>query len=333
MHTNIIDWYKLNKRNLAFREYSDPYAIWVSEIMAQQTQINTMLPYFEKWMKHFPTIQICADANIDDILKLWQGLGYYRRARNLHEGCQFIVKHFNGIFPDNYSDIRKVPGIGDYTASAILSIAFNKMYPAVDGNVLRVVSRVIESFDDISLSRTKSKIHSIVSEWMSDCSNCDYSSFTQGLMEIGATICTPKTPKCEECPLKMKCTSYSKNTVSSIPYKSPKKSVPTHSIFTYIIIHDNKILVSEDWSDGLMIGYFRLPYYSSRNQDLIINENYLGNVKHTFSHKKWDLFVYRADLSNPNNIPPHAKWIELAHMHQLPWSTAYLKIIKKYLKD
>jgi A/G-specific adenine glycosylase len=332
MHNDIIDWYKLNKRNLAFREYSDPYAIWVSEIMAQQTQIITMLPYFEKWMSSFPTIQMCADADIDDILKLWQGLGYYRRARNLHEGCQFIVKQFNGVFPDNYIDIRKVPGIGDYTASAILSIAFNKMYPAVDGNVLRVVSRITESFDDVSLNRTKSKIHSIVAEWMMECSNCDYSSFTQGLMEVGATICTPKAPKCENCPLKMRCKSYYNNTVSSIPYKSPKKSIPTHSIFTYIIIHNNKILVSEDWSDGLMIGYYRLPNFNASNQGLITNKKYLGRAKHTFSHKKWDLTIYEADLSNPNKTPSHTKWIELSRVHNLPWSTAYLKIIAKYLK-
>ena len=251
----LTSWFRKNHRDLPFRKNKDPYSIWVSEIMAQQTRIETMIPYYERWMKDYPTILDLANAPIEKVLKSWEGLGYYNRARKLYEGAIQVIDEYNGVLPSNLDELLKIKGIGPYTAGAIASIAFNQKTPAVDGNVLRVITRLLEIEDDISKPTTVKKVYEIVYDFMDD----HYSEFTEGLMELGALICTPLNPKCNECPLNHKCMSYQKNTQLNYPIKTKAKKNPILSFKTLMIIKDSKILLSKDDRDGLMKDFYRLP--------------------------------------------------------------------------
>lgn len=333
MYLKIVQWYQKNKRDLIFRKYTDPYAIWVSEIMAQQTQIETMLPYFERWMKKYPTISSCASAHINEVLKMWEGLGYYRRAKLLHQGCNYVLKNHSGIFPTDYIDIHKIPGIGEYTAAALYSIVFNGKKAAIDGNVIRIVSRVNEIQDNSASVKTKKKITEIVEGWMSDCVQCNYSDFTQGLMEIGALICTPKNPKCIECPLKEECLAFTNETQLNYPVKVQKKVSPVLEYDVLIIEKDNKLLVTENWSDGLMIGLTRLPQID-RSQLYTFNIiDTIGEMTHIFSHKKWLLTIHVCAIDNAFEIPSSWRWLNIEDINITPFITAHKKIITNYFNN
>jgi A/G-specific adenine glycosylase len=330
MYEEIVTWYTQNKRDLLFRKYSDPYAVWVSEIMAQQTKIETMLPYFERWMKQFPTIASCASASENNVLKMWEGLGYYRRAKLLHKGCAHILNNHSGIFPVEYDDILNIPGIGDYTAAAIYSIVFNGKKAAIDGNVIRIVSRVFEIKNDSTSVKTKKEILTTVDSWMSECKVCNYSDFTQGLMEIGALICTPKSPKCSICPLKEKCSAFLHDTQLDYPKRPQKKVSPVFEYDVLIINKNNKLLVSEDWSDGLMIGLTRLPQVTRENLHQFNIINNLGELTHVFSHKKWKLTIYIASLKEGFSIPKSWHWLDSTEAEATPFITAHKKILASY---
>ncbi len=332
MYYEITDWYEKNKRDLPFRYYSEPYPVWVSEIMAQQTKIETMIPYFLNWMDLFPTIESCASAPLTSILKAWEGLGYYRRARFLHLGCKYIVENHNGVFPSEYRDIIKIPGIGEYTASAISSIVYNQKRAAVDGNVLRVVSRVIEYDQSIDTATARQHVSKVVTEWMSESHLCDCSSFTQGLMEIGALVCLPANPLCDECPLKMKCGAYKNDTWTGYPIRKKSNRVPSYDYDVFLVIKENRLLVSEDWSDGLMLGLLRLPQHPINNAHPFVDAEYKGTASHIYSHKKWRMNVFVAALKEETFIPQHTKWVSFDSVYEYPWITAHKKIIQTYLQ-
>lgn len=329
MYKEIVDWYSLNKRELEFRKYNDPYAVWVSEIMAQQTKIDTMLPYFKNWMNKFPTINDCADARLDEIIKAWEGLGYYRRAKLLHQGCNHLKNHHNSIFPSDLDEILAIPGIGDYTASAISSIVFNQPNPAIDGNVIRIVSRVFSITEDSTKSVTKKIIFNAVKTWMYECNDCDYSSFTQGLMEIGALVCTPKSPKCTICPLNFQCSAYKNNNPEQFPIKPNKKSIPVLEYAVFIVKNNSKILVSKNWEDGLMEDLFRLPQVNLSDTKKYNNLNFLGKHNHIFSHKKWILSVYTVNHQSFQTNDSWV-WIDFNQLRELPLITAHKRILEKY---
>lgn len=324
----LIDWYRKNKRDLPFRLNKDPYSVWVSEIMAQQTRIDTMLPYYDRWMKQFPDVITCAEADENDILKAWEGLGYYRRAKMLWAGAKLVVDGYGGVFPSNYDDIKKIPGIGDYTAAAISSIAFDQPVAAVDGNVLRVVSRVLMSERDIAKDATKKYVAQVLEEWMA---GSDPSDFTQGLMELGALVCKVAAPECEKCPISKYCLSYKTNSQSNYPVKSASKKPAKESYTVHIVIDKGNLLVSKDWSDGLMEGYLRLPQVEDDSQYFDINET-LFTHKHVFSHKIWSLTVARSNIREGVELSSYWKWIPLAEVEIQPWISAHRKILQKYLK-
>lgn len=256
----LCEWFIENHRKLPFRESKKPYSIWVSEIMAQQTRIDTMIPYYERWMQDYPTIEELSKAPIEKVLKSWEGLGYYNRARKLHEGANQVMKNYGGELPCDVQELEKIAGIGPYTAGAIASIAFNLKAPAVDGNVLRVASRLYELEDDISKPKTVKKVREIVAKWME---NSNPSDFTQGLMELGALICTPTIIKCNECPLNHKCMSYAHHTQMLYPIKTKAKKSPEFSYKTLLVVNNHQILMSKDDSDGLMKDFYRLPQYEN----------------------------------------------------------------------
>ena len=326
---NIVHWYRKNKRDLSFRKSNDPYSIWVSEIMAQQTKIDTMIPYYNRWMEMFPDIKTLSIAPLDQLLKAWEGLGYYRRVRMMHEASKYIMDNYNGKFPSNIDDIKKIKGIGDYTAAAIASIAFEVKEPAVDGNVLRVMTRYLADESDISKIKTKKAIKNQLYELMGDSS---FGDFTQGLMELGALVCTVKKPKCQVCPLKNDCLSYKDNIQEQFPINLSEKKVESINLNVYIIQKDKRILISRDWSDGLMEGYVRLPQKEDGLDHLFYDIKFLTNARHIYSHRIWNMIVYTG-LAKDHlaDFPKEYFWEEISRVQQLAWISAHRKLIEKYI--
>ncbi|MEG0176431.1 A/G-specific adenine glycosylase [Anaerorhabdus sp.] len=320
VNEKIENWYDENKRELPFRKTNDPYSIWVSEIMAQQTRIDTMIPYYNRWMTKWPTIESLANADINDVLHLWQGLGYYNRARKLHEGAITIKERFNGIFPNNLDDILSINGIGEYTAGAILSVCFNKEQPAVDGNVFRVVTRVKAWDDDITKQATRKKVTMLCAKWMKDSQP---SKFTQGLMEIGAMVCTPKNPSCLLCPLVDDCKAHKLGEEEKYPVKTKAKAPQELEVYTYVLINNDEICISQDDSDGLMKDLYRLPQFSSA---LNIETTKLKKRKHVFSHRIWQMNCFYKELDNKIQLD-HCKWIKINDLKQYPLVTAHKKLL------
>ncbi len=222
--TSLLDWYVNRRRDLPWRRSSDPYHIWLSEVMLQQTRVETVLPYFERFLARFPRLEILAAASEDDVLALWSGLGYYRRARSLREGARIVVERHGGEFPRDYREALDLPGIGPYTAAAILSIAYGIPHPVVDGNVERVVTRMHRIADNPKKTSTRRQIETVLREWIPVDRPSD---FNQGMMELGATVCTPTSPRCEDCPVIEHCAGHRERDAPSYPWMpARRKPVP-----------------------------------------------------------------------------------------------------------
>ena len=239
IHSKLIAWYRTNKRDLPWRQTTDPYQIWLSEIILQQTRVAQGLDYYLKFIEHYPTIFELAKAPEDEVLKDWQGLGYYSRARNLHTTAKEIVKNYKGNFPNKYEDIKKLKGVGDYTAAAIASFAYKDQYPVVDGNVYRFLSRLFGVTTPIDTSQGKKDFSQLAKQLLG---NHDSSIFNQAIMEFGALQCCPKNPNCSTCPLQSKCSAIETNTVANLPVKQGKTKVRKRH-FTYLIIEDDSYLL------------------------------------------------------------------------------------------
>lgn len=224
---NLINWYKINQRDLPWRMNRDPYRVWVSEIMLQQTKVDTVIPYFYRFMEKFPTLEDLAAADEQEVLKAWEGLGYYSRARNLQNAVREVVAEYGGEVPTNPKDLGALKGVGPYTKGAILSIAFNQAEPAVDGNVMRVFSRVLRIEEDITLQRTKKLFEAYVKEMID---KDDPSSFNQAVMELGALICTPKSPACLFCPVQEQCSAFAEGVQEELPIKKKAKKAKNASL-------------------------------------------------------------------------------------------------------
>lgn len=316
--TQLNQWYQADHRDLPFRRLNDPYAIWVSEVMAQQTRIESMLPYYERWMNKWPSIESLAQAKIEDVLHLWQGLGYYNRARKLHEGAKQICELYHGKMPETKEELLKIPGIGPYTAGAVLSICFNQKEAAVDGNVLRVISRLDEMQEDVSSSKVQKQISKRVEELMEEPS-----IFTQALMELGARVCTPKNPSCFLCPVNEHCSSYQKGTQENYPVKKPKKKPIELEVYTYLIVSDHCVLLSSDDSDGLMKGLKRLPQFDA---PLLIDAKPMMEMKHVFSHRIWKMKIYHSDKKAELE---NCFWCPVDQLDEVSMVTAHRKILQR----
>jgi len=232
----LIDWYNHNKRQLPWRETKDPYKIWLSEVILQQTRIDQGFAYYLRFTEKFPTIYHLAAAPEDEVLKLWQGLGYYSRARNLHFAAKTVVEKFDGKFPDNYSDILTLKGVGPYTAAAIASIAFSQAFPVVDGNVMRVISRWFTIEEAVNSTSGRKKIETIVQELIA---GHPPATFNQAMMEFGALFCTPKKPDCESCIFNHACLAFQKGLVGKLPVKV-KNQAPKKRYFNYLVVISGK---------------------------------------------------------------------------------------------
>jgi A/G-specific adenine glycosylase len=254
---SLLAWYDKHRRILPWRGAPDPYRVWISEIMLQQTQVDTVIPYYHRFLERFPTVEALAAASVDEVLKTWENLGYYARARHLHRAAQVIVEKYNGVIPDAWEAIIALPGIGDYTAGAILSIAFEQPLPAVDGNVRRVLSRLFAIREPLNEPNTQKALHGLA---VSIIPKKAPGSFNQALMDLGAGICTPKSPVCADCPLRRLCKARQGGLQDRLPV-SEKKPLPPHKRVTAAVIRNRQgqMLIVQRPVRGLLASLWKLP--------------------------------------------------------------------------
>jgi len=305
-------WYNNAKRSLPWRNTSDPYKIWLSEIILQQTRVDQGMAYYYKFIETFPRIDYLADAEERLVLKLWEGLGYYSRARNLHKTAQIIVDQYNSIFPDNYNDLLKLKGVGPYTAAAIASIAFNEPVVAIDGNVLRVASRVFLIEDPVDKVITLKTIRSVLQEFID---KEDPGTFNQAMMELGATICIPKNPKCDTCPISEHCLGLAIGRQNYLPKKAGKVKVK-NEYFNYLVPDlEGKTEILKR-NSGIWIGLYQFPLVVSNDrlldkceiEDELIDKGYESvlnltasqMVNHVLTHKKIKARFWSFETSSIN---------------------------------
>ncbi|KAF2329603.1 A/G-specific adenine glycosylase [Flavobacterium ginsenosidimutans] len=262
-HNILIKWYLQNKRDLPWRKTVNPYQIWLSEIMLQQTRVAQGMPYFFSFTKEFPTVKDLADAPEEKVLKLWQGLGYYSRARNLHKTAQYISNDLNGVFPDSYKELLKLKGVGEYTAAAIASFSYNESVPVVDGNVFRVLSRYFDIESDIALPATKKEFTALAQELMP---KDNPAIFNQAIMEFGALQCVPKSPNCSNCDFNDSCLALQKGKVNQLPVKSKKVKV-TNRYFNYLILEDveGNTLIQKRSEKGIWHNLYEFPLLETQS--------------------------------------------------------------------
>lgn len=303
MGVPLVEWYRKNKRELPWRDIRDPYRIWISEIMLQQTRVEAVKPFYARFLEALPTVSDLANAEEDKLLKLWEGLGYYNRVRNMQKAAQQIMEVHGGEFPKDYKAIRGLTGIGNYTAGAIGSFAFGIPKPAVDGNVLRVISRITGDYDDIMKASTKTKVEGQLEAVIPKDVACD---FNQGLIELGATVCVPNgAPKCGECPLAHLCEANIKGIQDELPVKKKAKERRIEKR-TVLVIQDGDFLaIQKRPSKGLLAGLYELPNleghltksqvvtYCKKMGLAPLRIQKLGNGKHIFSHVEWHMIGYR----------------------------------------
>lgn len=302
----VVEWYRTNKRQLPWRENVNAYRVWVSEIMLQQTRVEAVKPYYERFLNEFPTVQELAAADEDKLLKLWEGLGYYNRVKNMQKAAKQVMVDYNGEFPDTYEEIRSLTGIGNYTAGAISAFAYGIPEPAVDGNVLRVISRILSNDEDIMKASVRTKVEDSIREVIPAGAAGD---FNQGLIELGALICVPNgMPKCEECPVKEWCLAKEENRVMELPVKTKAKARKIEKRTVFIVKDGEKVLIRKRPSKGLLSGLYELPNelghleeeeviaYCKKNNLSPLRLKKLGSGKHIFSHVEWHMEGYAIQL-------------------------------------
>lgn len=261
----LIEWYLQKKRDLPWRNTTNPYPIWLSEIILQQTRVAQGMPYFYAFLESFPTVKELAIADEQQVLKLWQGLGYYSRARNLHQTAQYIANELDGVFPNSYAGLIQLKGIGEYTAAAIASFAYNEPVPVVDGNVFRVVSRYFGIESDISTGKTKKEFTALAAELLS---KEQPALFNQAIMEFGAMHCTPKNPDCENCIFNSSCVALQKGLVGQLPFKSKKIKIRKR-YFNYIVLQDKKgnTKIQQRTDKGIWHNLYEFPLFEATQEE------------------------------------------------------------------
>lgn len=298
---SLLLWYQQNKRDLPWRHTSDPYRIWLSEIMLQQTRVEAVKPYYARFLETCPDVASLASLPEEKLMKLWEGLGYYSRARNLQKAAREVVENYGGAMPKTYEELLKLPGIGEYTAGAIASIAYGLRVPAVDGNVLRVLARVSGTDADITLPETKKDFR----EALLRVVPAEAGDFTQGLIELGATVCAPnRAPTCDACPLRDFCVALREGKTDEIPVRSPKKPRRIEEKTVFLIRDGDRTALSKRPQKGLLAGLYELPNvkgYLSKEAALAylrsvgfepLRLQKIENSKHIFTHIEWHMIAY-----------------------------------------
>ncbi|MBQ9132010.1 MAG: A/G-specific adenine glycosylase [Clostridia bacterium] len=302
----LLSWYEKNKRELPWRKTKAPYRIWISEIMLQQTRVEAVKPYYFRFLEACPNVRALAELPVDDLMKLWEGLGYYSRARNLQKAAREVVERYGGQMPRSYEELRALPGIGDYTAGAVASIAYDLRVPAVDGNVLRVLARVSGSRSDITQQRVKNQYREALFRVIPE----EAGDFTQSLIELGATVCVPNgPPKCQDCPLRGECVACGEGSQAELPVRAAKKARRVEKKTVLLIRDGERTALRKRPDKGLLAGLFELPNTEGHLslEELPAHIRALGleplhlerleDAKHIFSHIEWHMVAYSVRIA------------------------------------
>jgi A/G-specific adenine glycosylase len=344
----LIDWYATHHRRLPWRETTDPYAIWVSEVMLQQTQVAAVIPYFHRFMDRFPSVRHLAQADLQDVLKQWEGLGYYSRARHLHRAAGMVVSRYNGRVPDDPVAFRSLPGVGDYIAAAVLSIAFGRVLPVIDGNVKRVLSRLLE----IDTPVNQNNAHKIFLGPARDliCPQ-QPADFNQAMMELGALICRPQTPDCKICPLCNRCQANRHHTTAQYPKRIASRRIPHRHLAFGVILKKGKMLAVQRPEAGFLGGLWEFPAMAADRQPMkkkdieqgmaaetgltVSVDRRLTRIRHAYTHFTLtaDVYLcqYLAGRVRLHNTHGH-RWVTLQSLMRLPLHKAIHKFLN-LLKD
>ena len=345
----LVSWYAKHKRDLAWRrDAHDPYRVWISETLLQQTQVATVIPYYQRFLARFPTVRALARANLDDVLKAWEGAGYYARARNLHRAAQEIVARYSGRIPQTVEELLALPGIGRYTAGAIASIAFNRDAPILDGNVTRVLCRYFTIADNPKNAGTQKELWRLAEELLP---HDRASKFNQALMDLGATICTPKSPSCADCPLNRGCAARRLGIQEQLPSKLEKKKGPHHQVAVGIIWKRGKILIAKRFAKDLLGGLWEFPGgHQEKGESLaqcvkrevreelditVKVEKEFAVVDHAYSHFSITLHAFhcRWRRGRPRAIGCAAwKWVSPRELSRYAFPAANRRIISELLR-
>ena len=327
-------WFKKNQRPFPWREERTPYKVWISEVMLQQTRASVVVPYFLRWMERFPDVEILASASLEEVIKAWEGLGYYSRARNLHKGAKQIVSEFNGKIPDTEKDLDAISGLGPYTIGAILSFGFQKKAAAVDGNVARVISRYCAIKENIGKSKVRKKIEQKALE-LSDAKEPWITA--EALIELGATVCLPK-PRCNDCPLHASCSGLKEGIAESLPVKNGEKEITLLTRVVAVIECRGQILVRKGEAGKIMADLYEFPYLDGASISSTVLEKWLGfnvefiqnlpEVVHSFTRYKARLLPRFFKTETPRLNEKH-EWVSRKRLLDLPFSAGHRKIAKQ----
>lgn len=338
LSSRLLNWYRDNKRTPPWRDHPDPYAVWVSEIMLQQTRVETVVPYFEKWMMLFPNVRALAKASEQEVLNAWEGLGYYSRARNLHKASKIVSNEYDGELPRDLKALRKLPGIGRYTVGAIASIAFGMHEPALDGNIKRVYARLFDISEPVDSTSGEKILWKLAGDNLPEGQAGD---FNQALMDLGAMICIPKKPCCTLCPLMKMCKAYGNGMQEHRPVMKPKKDVPHHILAAGVIIVKGKILLAQRPSEGLLGGMWEFPNGRINGDPAkglakalktgyrlnVRREEALGVVQHAYSHFKVTVHVFKCKVV-AKSAGMNLKWVSREELKEYPMGKVDRQIVK-----
>ena len=342
---NLLKWYDEHQRDLPWRNTTDPYPVWISEVMLQQTQVQTVIPYYLKFLEHFPSIAALAQADTDALLRLWAGLGYYSRARNLQKAAQIIVEQFGGRFPQSYTDVLALPGIGRYTAAAIVSIAFGQPYAVLDGNVSRVLARLLSISGDPKSSAVQNRLWAAAQQLLPRTRPGD---FNQAVMELGATVCSPRQPRCLLCPWTRQCLARQQGRQELLPERSRREKVRRSLQAAVVVQHRGRFLIVRRSDQRLLKGFWEFPStelrgkrsaarmvarFAVKNHGLNVESvEALITIKHSITTRRIELQVFRAKLaagasSKVNDAD--CRWVRLKDMGQYAFASASQRIVEE----
>jgi A/G-specific adenine glycosylase len=340
----LLLWFSTNARDLPWRRTRDPYAIWVSEIMLQQTQVKTVIPFWERWLRELPSIAAAADASPDKLHKLWEGLGYYTRVRNLQKAAQAIVREHGGKFPERFEDVLALPGIGRYTAGAICSIAFNQAVPILDGNVVRVLTRIFGIGANPKAKATNQHLWKLAEALVASAAraaaaNDAGSRLNQSLMELGALVCTPRQPQCPLCPVRHYCVAFREGRTGELPNLGERTRTTARHFTAFVIARAGKFLVRQRPAGVVNAHLWEFPNVETNGRHAPVEALFqagtaprrlvpLATVKHSITRYRITLEAFTVDVARTKLSAPGAVWKTPAQMHQLAFTSAHRRILR-----
>ena len=345
LQSHLLDWYYPNRRQLPWRGIHDPYKVWISEVMLQQTQVKSVIPYYEKFLKVFPDLPALANTRADKLLKCWAGLGYYSRARNLKKAARVIMTQHRGKFPETLEAVHALPGIGRYTAAAILSICFGEPLAVLDGNVMRVLARAFKIHANINDGDVRRQLWQLAQDLLDFEKPGD---FNQALMELGATVCTPRQPKCSKCPWERKCLAKRAGIQEQLPEKGKRQSLRRSFHATVVLEHRGRYLLIRRSGKGQLQGFWEFPSLDLRGARAAISSikkhfqkkydlqlsglRHITQIRHSITTRRMAIDVFRGQIREGYSFPgpeKDARWVRSAELGRYPFSSATMRILEE----